>query len=172
MNSTTKTIIGIVLILAAAFSRLIPHPMNFAPITAIALFGGMYFDKRVAPVLPLAALVISDLFLGFYDGVVWVYGGFLLVSLLGMAASRNRSFSVITGSTVAGSLLFFLVTNFGVWQSGILYPLTMSGLAECYVAALPFFRNALAGDLFYAGVLFGSYALIARALPSAESQKA
>ncbi|MCK9408491.1 MAG: hypothetical protein M0R68_05085 [Bacteroidetes bacterium] len=172
MKFNSKTVIGVGLILAAAFSRLIPHPMNFAPITAIALFGGMYFDKRIAPILPLAALMISDYFLGVYDGIVWVYIGFLLVSMLGMLASRNKSIGVIAGSTVSGSVLFFLITNFGVWQSGTFYPLTMSGLAECYVAALPFFRNSLVGDLFYSGVLFGSYALIVHYLPAAEQQQA
>jgi len=172
MKFNSKTVIGVGLILAAAFSRLIPHPMNFAPITAIALFGGMYFDKRIAPILPLAALMISDYFLGVYDGIVWVYIGFLLVSMLGMLASRNKSIGVIAGSTVSGSVLFFLITNFGVWQSGTFYPLTMSGLAECYVAALPFFRNSLVGDLFYSSVLFGSYALIVHYLPAAEQQQA
>jgi hypothetical protein len=170
MNSNKKLLIGVVLILAAAFSRLIPHPMNFAPITAIALFGGMYFDRRFAPVLPLAALMISDYFLGFYQGIAWVYSAFLLVTFLGMFASGKRSVGVIAGSTVAGSVLFFVVTNFGVWQSGVLYPLTMSGLAECYIAALPFFRNALAGDLFYSAVLFGSYALIGKKLPALASR--
>jgi hypothetical protein len=172
MSSNMKMAIGVILVLAAAFSRLIPHPMNFAPITAIALFGGMYFDKRFAPILPLAALMISDYFLGFYEGIVWVYSGFLLISVLGMFAARKRSFAVITGSTVAGSILFFVITNFGVWQSGVLYPLTMTGLTECYIAAVPFFRNALVGDLFYSGVLFGSVALIEKYLPTAAAHKA
>ncbi|MFA6468655.1 MAG: DUF6580 family putative transport protein [Bacteroidota bacterium] len=172
MNSKKKLFLGTVLILGAAFSRLIPHPMNFAPITAIALFGGMYFDKRFAPVLPLAALIISDYFLGFYEGIAWVYSGFLIVSFLGMFASSKKSFAVIAGSTFAGSILFFLVTNFGVWQSGFLYPLTMNGLVECYIAALPFFRNALAGDLFYAAVLFGSYELAVKYAPAIAGQKA
>ncbi|MBP9212358.1 MAG: hypothetical protein KBF97_06125 [Bacteroidetes bacterium] len=172
MNTTTKTIIGVVLVLAAAFSRLIPHPMNFAPITAIALFGGMYFDRRFAPVLPLAALILSDAVLGFYDGVLWVYGSFLLVTALGMFASQKRSLGVIAGSTLAGSVLFFLVTNFGVWQSGLFYPMTMDGLAMCYTAALPFFRNSLAGDVVYVAVLFGAYAAVERYAASAASVKA
>ncbi len=172
MNKQTQVLIGTILILAAAFSRLIPHPMNFAPITAIALFGGMYFDKRVAPVLPLAALIISDYFLGMYSGIIWVYSAFLLVTFLGMAASNKKSVGLIAGSTVAGSVLFFVVTNFGVWQSGSLYPMTMSGFTACYVAAIPFFRNALVGDLFYVTVLFSAYEFAVKMFPSPEAHNA
>ncbi len=172
MMNNKQLLFGAVLILAAAFSRLIPHPMNFAPITAIALFGGIYFDRRVAPLLPLTALMISDYFLGFYSGIVWVYGAFLLVTLLGMSVARKKSLVTIAGSTVAGSLLFFVVTNFGVWQSGMLYPMTMSGFIECYAAAIPFFRNAIAGDLFYVTVLFGSYEAALKYLPGFAAQKA
>jgi hypothetical protein len=172
MNTTTKTIIGVVLVLAAAFSRLIPHPMNFAPITAIALFGGMYFDRRFAPILPLAALILSDAVLGFYDGILWVYGSFLLVTAMGMFAAQKRTVGVIAGSTLAGSVLFFIVTNFGVWQSGLFYPMTMDGLAMCYTAALPFFRNSLAGDAVYVTALFGAYALIERYIPAVAAHKA
>ena len=171
MNTTTRTIIGTILVVAAAFSRLIPHPMNFAPITAIALFGGMYFDKRIAPLLPLAALMISDYFLGFYSGITWVYSGFLLVSLLGMFAARRKSIATIAGSTVACSALFFIITNFGVWQSGLFYPLTLSGFAECYAAAIPFFRNSFIGDVFYVVVLFGAYELLMKYVPKTVSQK-
>lgn len=172
MNKQTQILVGTVLILAAAFSRLIPHPMNFAPITAIALFGGMYFDRRIAPVLPLAALIISDYFLGMYSGIVWVYSAFLLVTLLGMAASRRKSVGTVAGSTLAGSVLFFLITNFGVWQSGALYPMTMNGLTDCYLAAIPFFRNSLAGDLFYVTMLFGLYELAMKLYPATEASKA
>ncbi len=170
MNSRTQLLVGTVLILAAAFSRLIPHPMNFAPITAIALFGGMYFDKRFAPVLPLAALIVSDLFLGgLYDGIAWVYGSFLVVAVLGMFAAAKRSISVVAASTFAGSILFFLITNFGVWMTGSLYPQTMEGLAACYTAALPFFRNAVVGDIFYVTVLFGSFELVKKTFADAET---
>ncbi|MFZ4619012.1 MAG: DUF6580 family putative transport protein [Bacteroidota bacterium] len=172
MNKQTQVLVGTVLILAAAFSRLIPHPMNFAPITAIALFGGMYFDKRIAPVLPLAALIISDYFLGMYSGIIWVYSAFLLVTFLGMAASNKRSVGIVAGSTVLGSVLFFIITNFGVWQSGEFYPMTMSGLTACYVAAIPFFRNALVGDLFYVTVLFASYEFAKKMFPSPDSVNA
>ena len=171
MNSNKNIFIGIGLVLTAAFSRLIPHPMNFAPITAIALFGGMYFEKRYAPILPLAALIISDYFLGMYQGIIWVYSAFLLVTLLGMMASDKKSIGVAAGSTIAGSILFFIITNFGVWISGSLYPITMEGLIECYAAALPFFRNALIGDIVYVTVLFGAYELLLKYLHKVSVQK-
>lgn len=172
MNSRMQIVLGMVLIIVAALSRLIPHPMNFAPVTAIALFGGFYFDKRFAPILPLAALFLSDLFLGFYSGIVWVYGSFLLIVFLGMFGQNKKSFGVVAGSTFAGSLLFFLITNFGVWQSGILYPLTMNGLAACYAAALPFFRNALIGDIVYVTVMFGVFELALKYVPAFRTSKA
>ncbi|MEI7907009.1 MAG: DUF6580 family putative transport protein, partial [Bacteroidota bacterium] len=106
-----------------------------------------------------------------YSGIVWVYSGFLIVTFLGMLASNRRSVGITAGSTLAGSVLFFVVTNFGVWQSGTFYPMTMGGLVECYAAAVPFFRNALVGDVFYVTVLFGSYELAMKYLPNTSAQK-
>jgi hypothetical protein len=172
MNTRTSFIVAAALIAIAALSRLLPHPMNFAPIAAIALFGGVYFNGKVAPILPLAALLVSDLFLGFYDGIVWVYGSFLLVVAIGMLARKRKTATVIFGATVAGSLLFFLITNFGVWQSGTFYSKNLTGLVECYVAAIPFYRNSIMGDLFYVTVMFGVYELAMKYLPKSQSLKA
>lgn len=171
MNSRSQLLFAVILIVAASISRLIPHPMNFAPITAIALFGGIYFDRRFAPILPLSALLISDYFLGMYEGILWVYGSFILVVAIGMIARTHKSIPVIAGSTLAGSLLFFFITNFGVWQSGILYPLTWDGIVACYVAALPFFRNTVLGDIFYVTVLFGVYEFGLRYIPQLRAAK-
>lgn len=167
-----QLLVGTALIALAALSRLIPHPMNFAPITAIALFGGMYFDKRVAPVLPLLALLISDYFIGFYDGIGWVYGSFIISVGAGMWLKSRKSISMIGATTFASSVLFFIISNFGVWYSELLYPRTFAGLIECYTLALPFFRNTLAGDLFYVGVMFGVYEMVIKYLPKAEATKA
>jgi len=172
MNSRIQLIVGVVVILLAALSRLMPHPMNFAPITAIALFGGMYFDKRFAPVLPLLALLISDYFLGFYDGIEWVYASFLLSVGTGMWLRSRKNVPLIVVATIGNSILFFLITNFGVWMSGMLYPKTFSGLVECYIMALPFFRNTIAGDLFYVAVMFGVYELAIKYFPKTEVTKA
>jgi hypothetical protein len=172
MTSRLQVLFAVILVVAAALSRLIPHPMNFAPITAIALFGGMYFDRKYAPVLPLAALLLSDAVLGFYDGILWVYGSFLLVVVIGIAVRSKKSIPVVAGSTLAGSVLFFIVTNFGVWQSGLFYPMTAEGLTACYAAAIPFFRNALAGDFFYVAVLFGAYEFGIKYIPQLHATRA
>jgi len=148
------------LILAAAGARMVPHPPNFSPIGAMALFGGAYFaDRRLAFGVPLAALFLSDLVIGFYDGMAVVYGAFALMVGLGLWLRTRRRPALIAGVATAGAVLFFAVTNFGVWAAGTLYPPTVAGLVACYVAAIPFFPNTLMGDLFYNAVLFGGMAL-------------
>ena len=131
----------------AAFSRLIPHPPNFTPVTAIALFGGLYLsNKTMAYALPLTVMAISDLFLGFSSITFFVYFAFVVVSFIG-TQSKKQNFLAILMSSIS----FFIITNFGVWLLG--FPKTWNGLADCYTLALPFFRNALLGDFFYSGVL-------------------
>ena len=159
MNKPRSTVLS-GMILAAAAARLVPHAPNFTPIAAIALFGGAHFaDKRLAFGVPLAALLLSDLVLGFYHGMAVVYGSFALIVGLGLWLRSRRTIWPIAGAALVSSLLFFLVTNFGVWVAGSLYPQTLSGLGACYVAAIPFFRNTLGGDLFFSAVLFGGFAL-------------
>lgn len=154
-------------ILLAAASRLIPHPPNVTPIAAMALFGGAYFSNRAAAyVVPLAAVVLSDLILGFHSTMPFVYASFLLIVLIGSRLRRQKNVSAVAGASLVSSVLFFLVTNFGVWLTGTLYPRTWAGLAAAYVAALPFFRNTVLGDLSYVAVLFGGFALLERYLPA------
>jgi hypothetical protein len=132
-----------------------------APITAIALFGGAYFsDKRLAFFVPLAAMFLSDLGLGFYAHMEIVYLSFALIVCIGLILQRHRTAPYIAGATLLSSTLFFLITNFGVWAFGPLYPKTLGGLAACYTAAIPFFQNTLLGDFFYVGVLFGGFWLL------------
>jgi hypothetical protein len=158
-----RYVVAFMLILLAAFSRIIPHPANFTPITAIALFGSAYLDKRSALLIPIAALLVSDYFIGFYDGMVWVYGSFLAIACIGFLLRNRRTVPMILGASISGSVLFFLVTNFGVWMSSPgLYPHTVAGLIACYTAAIPFFRNTLGGDLLFVTVIFGLYALLTR----------
>lgn len=159
MNKTRSSVLA-GMILAAAASRLIPHPPNFTPIAAMALFGGACFsDKRAAFLVPLAGLLASDLVIGFHKLMPMVYGCFVLIVCLGFWLRRHRSVWRVAGVCAASAVLFFVLTNFAVWAFGALYPKTAAGLLECYVAAIPFFRNMLLGDLFYAGVLFGGFAL-------------
>lgn len=146
-------------IIVAIILRLLPHPPNFAPIAAIALFGGTYLGKKYALLVPLAAMIVSDYFIGFYDLklMLAVYGSFLLIGLLGLWLKQHKSVRNITGVTLLGSILFFIITNFAVWAFSSWYPHNFTGLWQCYVLALPFFRNTLLGDLFYVSVLFGAY---------------
>jgi len=153
-------------ILTAAALRLIPHPPNFTPIGAMALFSGAYLGRKgLAFVAPLAAMLLSDAILGFHSGMPFVYASVALIVLIGsLVASRITAMTVV-GAALASSVLFFIVTNFGTWLVSGMYPLTGGGLAACYVAAIPFFQNTAVGDLFYCAVLFGGFALLERAVP-------
>ena len=155
-----KVLIGMILV--AALSRLAPHPPNFVPIGALALFGGAQFaDKRVAFLVPLAAMLLSDLAIGFYAHMEWVYGSFALITCVGLWLRSHRTAWGIAGASLTASTLFFLVTNFGVWaNSTTTYAKGLAGLVACYVAAIPFFGNTLMGDGFYCLVLFGGFALL------------
>jgi uncharacterized membrane protein len=160
-------VIAGMVVLAAAL-RVIPHPMNFAPIGAMALFSGAYFSsKRAAVLVPLAALAAGDCFTGFHELVLWVYASFLASVAIGFWLRRKKSAARIGAATVAGAIQFFLITNFAVWFSGIgSYSKTPACLAECYVRGLPLLGNTLAADAFYAALLFGGMALAERRFPS------
>ena len=160
-----RPLVLVTIIFAAALSRLIALPPNMASITAIALFGGAYFsDKRLAFLVPLSALFLGDLLLGFYQPqeMLLVYCSFALIVCMGLWLKKRQTLLRIGGAAIAGSVLFFLITNFGVWAFTNLYPKTLGGLAACYTAAIPFFRNTLQGDLLYTIMLFGGFALLER----------
>src|SRR5690349_6899653 len=153
-------------IVAAAALRLVPHPPNFSPIDAMALFSGAYLGRRwVAFVAPLAALLLSDLVLGFYHGMATVYATVALIVLIGWWFSSRRTALRVATATLASSVAFFVITNFGMWLFSGFYPLTSAGLAACYVAAIPFFQNTLAGDIFFVGLLFGGFAIAEHLMP-------
>jgi hypothetical protein len=172
------------IIVLAALSRLLPHPPNFSPVEAVALFGGAYFAKRSAALwVPLAAMFVSDLVLGLVNGGLYseyfLSAGFLLVyacialsTLLGFGLRGRASFARVTGYSLLGSVIFFIVTNFGAWLGSPMYPQTGAGLAAAYVAGLPFFQNTLLGTLFYAGLMFGSFAWMRRRHPGLSLQTA
>lgn len=154
----------VLLILLAAASRLLPHPPNFAPVAAIGLFAGALLDRRAAWAVPLVALLASDLVLGFYHpmSMLWNYLAFAACLLLGSALlGARRTLPRMASATLTSAVVFFALSNFGMWASGY-YPRTWAGLVECYVAALPFFRNTLTSDVFYTAVLFGGHALLMR----------
>jgi len=154
------------MIFGAAALRLLPHPPNFEPIGALALFAGAHVDnKRAAFFIPLAALLLSDALIGFHSQMFMVYAAFALIVWMGFALRERATPLPIAGASLAASSLFFTTTNFGVWLSGELYPRTLEGLIACYVAAIPFFGNTIAGSLVYAAVLFGGLALAERKIP-------
>ena len=154
-------------IAAAAALRLVPHPPNFTPIAAMALFGAAHLRRSsLAFAAPLGALLLSDLVLGFYAGMWVQYVAVALIVLLGWVALKRVTPIRVGAAAIASSILFFVVTNFGVWMTGAMYPHALAGLAACYVAAVPFFQNTLAGDLFFSGLLFGGFALLERMLPA------
>jgi hypothetical protein len=167
-----RVMLIVTMIAAAAASRLIPHPPNMTSIAAIALFGGATLaDRRLAFLVPLAALLVSDLVLGFHNQMIAVYGSFALVVCLGLWLQERRGALTIAGAAIAGSLLFFVVVDFGIWLTGDMYPRTVAGLIACYTAALPFLRNQIVGDLFYTAVLFGGFALLEHRFPVLRPQR-
>jgi hypothetical protein len=149
------------MIFAAAFVRLIPHPPNFAPIAAMALFGGAYFNKKsLAYAVPLIAMFLSDIIIGFHPGMYAVYLSFILIVMIGISLKDKKKFGNLFIASVSASVLFFIITNFALWLTGTLYPKTSVGLAACFTAAIPFFHYTLIGDLFFVGLLFGLYHLV------------
>ena len=154
-----KLINPILIIFFAVMLRVIPHVPNFAPISAMALFGGVYLNKKYALIVPLIAMFLSDIFLGFHGTMVFVYGSFLLTGLIGIWLRRHRSFRNIILATFFSSLLFFIITNFGVWLEGKLYTKDLKGLFDAYILAIPFFKNTILGDFFYVAIFFGSFEL-------------
>ena len=145
-----------------AITKFLPVLPNFAPIAAMALFGGVYLNKKYALIVPIAAMLIADLFIGFYS--IWlmlaVYGSFALIGLIGLWLKNNKTLANVIGATLTGSVLFFLITNFVMWaiqplMTQAIYPQTLQGLLDCYTMGLPFFRNTIMGDLFYVGSMFG-----------------
>ena len=164
-----KYLILILLLVVAAVTRLFPHPFNFAPIGAMALASGAYFGRTVWGFLaPLGIYWISDLFVniilyaGFYNSFVlftpgfgWLYFSFAAIIVLGSIMLSKVSIPRVLGGAIGASILFFIISNFGVWLSDPDYPLTWGGLVLCYEMAIPFFRNTLASDLLYTGAFFG-----------------
>lgn len=161
-------LLPVAFVLIGLLFRFIPHPANFSPIFAIALFGGAYLaDRRLALIIPLAALFISDLFIGFYSPVVMisVYTGLILTGILGLWLRNHKSVLNVLGTATASGILFYLISNLGVWVNPVSgYSKDSAGLIQCYVLALPFLKNTLASNLVYSAVLFGGYELTLLAL--------
>lgn len=162
-----RALLAAVMIVLAALLRIAPHPWNFTPIGAMALFSGaMFRDRRIAFALPLAALFAGDLFVGLYRLMPVIYASFLVNVLIGRWLAGRRTVARIGGAVFLGALQFFLVTNFAMWRAYDTFPHTLGGLGACYLTGLPLFGNTLAGDGFYAAVFFGLFALAERFWPA------
>jgi len=178
--------IALALIVLVAIFRLLPHPLNFTPVGAIALFSGAYLTKKwFGWLIPIGIMLVSDIALhlftgnGFHDDMFAVYAAFLLIVGLGKVRLGSKvSPGRIAGSSIIGSMAFFLITNFSVWATETygMYTNDLSGLIACYVAAIPFYTqgdllssfalNGIIGDLMFNGLLFGAYALISNRVGS------
>jgi len=148
------------IILLAVVARLLPHPPNFAPIGGLALFSGSHFKKKIALIIPILAMLLSDWFLGWHSTIIYVYFSFVVITLIGARLSQKPNFKSLALASFFSSILFFLVTNFGVWFAGGLYSKTISGLWQSYLMALPFFRNTILSDLFYTFSFFYGFEYI------------
>ncbi|KAB8198210.1 hypothetical protein FKV24_003245 [Lysobacter maris] len=172
------------LILAAALTRLLPHPPNFSPVAAIALFGGAYFASRQwAFIVPLVAMLISDLALAsinggiyasWFSGVgIWLgYACVALTTALGFGLRGRVGGGRVLGFGLAASVLFFVASNFGAWLMMPEYPKSVGGLGMAYTAAIPFFQWTVLGTLFYSALLFGGFALLRSRVPALRAQTA
>lgn len=170
------------LIVVAALTRLLPHPPNFSPVEAVALFGGAYFaSRRWSLLAPLTAMLLSDLALGLVHGGIYLsyftgagfwlqYACIALLTLLGFNLRGRVGGGRVLAYSLVGSAIFFLVTNFGAWLGAPMYPQTAAGLAAAYVAGIPFFQWTVLGTLFYAALLFGGFALLRERVPSLRAQ--
>lgn len=159
-----------VMILAASLSRMLTnqlHLWNFTPIAAMALFSGARFrDKRYAFLVPIVAMFITDVIIGFHPGMWDVYGTLILITFIGFALRNNVRIVPVIGASLLSSVIFFIITNVSVWVGSTLYPHTWDGFTTCIAAGIPFFGNTVAGDLFYCGVLFGGYELVKKMYPA------
>ena len=169
----SKLLFATGLILAAAFTRLIPHYPNFTAVGAIALFGGTFLpNKKLAFAVPFVAMLLTDLIIGFHQTMWAVYLSFGLIVLIGIQISKNKKISNIVLGTLSSSILFFVITNFAQWMSDPFYAKTGAGLAQCFTLAIPFFSYSTLGDMFYVAVLFGTYELAKNKLPVSQRVKA
>jgi hypothetical protein len=170
------------LIIVAALSRVLPHPPNFSPVEAVALFGGAYFaSRRWSLVVPLVAMLLSDFVLGIVNGGIYLayftsagfwlqYVTVALLVVLGFDLRGRVGGTRVLAYSLLGSVIFFIVTNFGAWLGSPMYPQTLGGLGAAYVAGIPFFQWTVLGTLFYAALLFGGFALLRQRMPALRAQ--
>lgn len=153
--------LALALIVLGALSRLIVHVPNFTPVIAIALFAGVYLKKNQAVIFSILILAMTDIILGYHPTILFTWGTIGLIAALGIVLRKKKSFPKTLGFSLLSAFLFYLITNFGVWLTTGIYAKTLTGLVECYVMAIPFFRSTLVSTLGYTFVLFGAYEILA-----------
>ncbi len=161
-NTQKNVIVAFILLCVGIASRIIPHAPNFTAIGAITILSSSYLPKKYALLLPLVIMLLSDSIVGFHTTMPWVYGSYLLIGLITLyMGSKN-----LVIMPLIASILFFVITNFGVWASGTMYAKTLSGLLECYAMGIPFFRGTLFGDSVFTLVLYSAFQLLGFKLKS------
>lgn len=166
-RTTSRLLLALFLVVLGTLMRIVPHPWNLTPIGAVALFSGASFDrKRWSFLIPLSALFLSDIVIGFHSLMPVVYGTFAAIVGFGLLLRDRRDSPLAVGTgAISSATLFYIVTNFAVWVTSTTYPHTVSGLAACYIAAIPFYGTMVAGDLLYAVLLFGTFVWAERHVP-------
>jgi hypothetical protein len=159
----TDIIVAVLLILLGYVTRVVPHLANFSPMIAIALFSGYYFRRSIlAWVVPLCAVILSDMVLGFYAVMPIIWFSYVVMALLAVRFIRGGSMNYSFTAAILGAVFFFIVSNFAVWAEGRLYAFTWQGFVDCFAAALPFFRATLISSIMYSIGLFGTVAFLAQ----------
>jgi len=153
--------LGLFILVFGIMMRLIVHPANFTPVLALILFGAVYCNKKYALLLPLFLMMLTDAILGVHSLILFTWGSMMLVSLIGLWLRERHDWLHLTAASVGSAVLFYIVTNLGVWLLGGYYPMSLEGLIDCYALAIPFFRTMLVSTLIYSFVFFGLYELIA-----------
>ncbi len=166
-NFTPRFWLASALVIFGVILRVAPHPWNFAPIGAIALFGGARFERRSFAILvPLLTMFLGDWIIGFHSLMPVIYATYALIAVVGMLLrDRSASVAAVGGCAVLSASIFFVVTNFAVWAMGTTYPKSAAGLAACYVAGIPFFGNTLASDVLFTAIFFVIFAVAERRFP-------
>ncbi len=174
-NQNKKSIfLAVGLIIMAALSRFIPHPPNFTPIMAMAIFGPVLFkDKRLAFTVPLLAMFLTDLVIGLHSTMIFVYVSFLIGVLLGFTLINRLKPIRLALTSLFASVIFFLITNFGSWLTSGIYPKSPDGLFQAYFFGLPFFRYtplemfgfSVLSNLIYSFVIYGVIVLAEKTSP-------
>jgi len=164
---TPRFWLALALVVIGVGLRVMPHPWNFAPIGAIALFGGARFERRFFGIaIPLLTMLIGDSIIGFHSLMPVIYATYALIAVVGMLLRDRESIPAVGGSALLSATIFYLTTNFAVWARGTMYAKTAGGLVACYVAAIPFFGNTVASDVLFTAIFFGVFAIAERKIPA------